>query len=87
MDQEHPHKARYTESHGRKSGEELQTYWHKGKFPDQNRSGTVAQALRSTIDKWDLIKLKSLSEANDTVNRTKGKVTDWEKETLHPKEG
>ena len=47
----------------------------------------VAQALRSTIDKWDLIKLKSLSEANDTVNRTKGKVTDWEKETLHPKEG
>ena len=47
----------------------------------------VAQALRSTIDKWDLIKLKSLSEAKDTVSRTKGKVTDWEKETLHLIEG
>ena len=31
----------------------------------------VAYALRSTIDKWDLIKLQSFCKAKDTVNKTK----------------
>jgi hypothetical protein len=31
----------------------------------------VVQALRSTTDKWDLLKLKHLCKAKDTVNRTK----------------
>jgi hypothetical protein len=31
----------------------------------------MAYALRSTIDKWDLIRLKSFCKAKDTVNRTK----------------
>jgi hypothetical protein len=31
----------------------------------------MAYALRSTIDKWDLIKLQSFCKAKDTVNRTK----------------
>jgi hypothetical protein len=31
----------------------------------------MAQALRLTIDKWDLIKLKSFCKPKDTVNRTK----------------
>jgi hypothetical protein len=31
----------------------------------------VAYALRSTINKWNLIKLKSFYKANDTINRTK----------------
>jgi hypothetical protein len=31
----------------------------------------VAYALRSTIGKWDLIKLKSFCKAKDTDNRTK----------------
>ena len=30
----------------------------------------MAYALISTIDKWDLIKLKSYYNAKDTVNRT-----------------
>jgi hypothetical protein len=30
----------------------------------------VAQALRSTIDKWDLMKLQSFCKEKDTVNRT-----------------
>jgi hypothetical protein len=34
----------------------------------------MAYVLRSTINKWDLIKLQSFCEAKDTVNRTK-----WEK--------
>jgi hypothetical protein len=31
----------------------------------------MAQALRSTFDKWNLMKLQSLCKAKDTVNRTK----------------
>ena len=31
----------------------------------------IAYALRSRIDKWDLIKLQSFYKAKDTVNRTK----------------
>jgi hypothetical protein len=40
----------------------------------------MARALRSTIDKWNLIKLKSFCKAKDTVNRKKTQQpTDWEK--------
>jgi hypothetical protein len=39
----------------------------------------MAQTLRSRIDKWDLIKLKSFSKAKDTANRTKWQPTYWEK--------
>ena len=31
----------------------------------------VAQTLRETINKWDLLKLKSFCKAKDTVNKTK----------------
>jgi len=31
----------------------------------------MAYALRSRIDKWDLIKLQSFCKAKDTVTRTK----------------
>jgi phage-related protein len=39
----------------------------------------IAYTLRSRVDKWDLIKLKSFYKAKDTVNRTKWQPTDWEK--------
>jgi hypothetical protein len=39
----------------------------------------MTQALRSTIDKWDLIKLRSFCKVKDTVNRTKQEPADWEK--------
>jgi hypothetical protein len=45
----------------------------------------MAQALRSTIDKWDLMKLESFSKAKDTINRTKQQPTDWEKIFTNPK--
>jgi hypothetical protein len=32
---------------------------------------TMAQALRSTIDKWNVMKLKSFCKVKDTVNRIK----------------
>jgi hypothetical protein len=39
----------------------------------------MACAVRSRIDKWDLIKLQSFCKAKDTVNKTKRPPTDWEK--------
>jgi hypothetical protein len=44
----------------------------------------MAYALRSTIDKRDLIKLQSFCKAKGTVNRTKQQPTDWEKVFTNP---
>jgi hypothetical protein len=38
----------------------------------------MACAVRSRINKWDLIKLQSFCKAKDTVNKTKRPPTDWE---------
>jgi hypothetical protein len=40
-----------------------------------NRSA-IACAVRSRIDKWDLIKLQSFCKVKDTVNKTKRPPTD-----------
>jgi hypothetical protein len=42
-------------------------------------------AIRSRINKWDLIKLQSFCKAKDTVNRTKQQSTDWKKIFTNPK--
>jgi len=44
----------------------------------------MADAVRSRIDKWDLIKLQSFCNAKDTVVRTKWQPTDWEKIFTNP---
>jgi len=44
----------------------------------------MAYALRSRINKWDLIKLQSFCKAKDTVIRTKQQPTDWEKIFTNP---
>jgi hypothetical protein len=44
----------------------------------------ITYALRSTVDKWDLIKLQSLCKAKDTVIRTKWQPTDWIKIFINP---
>ena len=44
----------------------------------------MVYALRSRTDKWDLIKLQSFCKAKNTVNRTKGQPTDWEKIFTNP---
>ena len=36
----------------------------------------MACAVRSKIDKWDLIKLQSFGKAKDTINKTKRPPTD-----------
>jgi hypothetical protein len=37
----------------------------------------VACAVKSRIDKWNLIVLQSFCKAKDTVNKTKRPQTDW----------
>ena len=44
----------------------------------------MAHAVRSRINKWDLIKLQSFCKAKDTVNRKKWQSTDWEKIFTNP---
>ena len=68
-----PHETRYTNG---ESGEDPQTYGHREKFLTRT---PMAWAVRSRIDKWDLVKLQSFCKAMDTVNETKRQPTDWEK--------
>ena len=44
----------------------------------------VSQTLRETINKWDLLKLKSFCKAKDMVNKTKRQPTEWEKIFTNP---
>ena len=53
-------------------GESLEDMGTGEKF--LNRTA-MACAVRSRIDKWDLMKLQSFYKAKDTVNKT---LTDWE---------
>ena len=49
-----------------------------------NRTG-MACAVRSSINKWDLIKLQIFCRAKDTVKKTKRPPTDWERIFTSPK--
>jgi hypothetical protein len=49
-----------------------------------NRTSMVC-AIRSRIDKCDLIKLQSFCKAKETVNNTKRPPTDWERNLTYPK--
>ena len=44
----------------------------------------MACAVRSRIDKWDLIKLQGFCKAKDTVNKIKRQPTDLEKIFTNP---
>jgi hypothetical protein len=63
-----------------------------GKSPEDMGTGDIflnrtamACAVRSRIDKWDLIKLQSFCNAKDTVNNTKRQPADWESIFTYPK--
>jgi hypothetical protein len=45
----------------------------------------MACAVRSRIDKWDLMKLQSFCKAKDTINKTKRPPTDCERIFTYPK--
>ena len=38
-----------------------------------------AKKIKAKISKWDLIKLKSLCTANETIDKTERQPTEWEK--------
>ena len=44
----------------------------------------ITYALRSRINKWDLIKLQGFCKAKNAVNRTKRQPTDWGKIFTNP---
>ena len=45
----------------------------------------MACAVRSRIDKWDLINLQSFCKAKDTVNKTNRPPTVWDRIFTYPK--
>jgi hypothetical protein len=65
-----------------KVGESLEDMGTGEKFLSRT---AMACAVRSRIDKWDLIKLQSFCKAKDTVNKTKRPQTDWERIFTCPK--
>jgi hypothetical protein len=69
VDQRAPHKTREYMGTGKKF---------------LNRTARAC-AVRSRIDKWDLIKLQSFCQAKDNVNKTKRPPTDWERIFTYPK--
>jgi hypothetical protein len=56
----------------------------EGKFVNRT---AMACAVRSRIDKWDLMKLQSFCKAKHTVNKTKRPPTDWERIFTYPNSG
>lgn len=44
----------------------------------------MVHPLRTTINKWGLMKPKSFYKSKDMVNRTKHQLTDWEKVFTNP---
>jgi hypothetical protein len=59
-----------------KVGESLQDMGTGEKFLNIT---AMACAVRSRIEKSDLMKLQSFCKAKDTINKTKGPPTDWER--------
>ena len=45
---------------------------------------TIAQTLRTTINKWYLLKLRTFCKAKDAVNKTKTQPTEWGKSSQIP---
>jgi hypothetical protein len=77
VDQGTPHKTRDTK-----------TYRGERRVGEASNMGTgekllnrtaMACAVRSRINKRDLIKLQTFCKAKDTVNKTKRPPTDWER--------
>ena len=81
VDQGPQHRTRYTESNRRENGGKPQTQGLGGNF--LNRI-LMTYALRSRIDKQNLMKLESFCKAKDTINKTQRQPTDWEKIFTNP---
>ena len=47
----------------------------------------VAQTIRATLNKWDLLKLRSFCKAKDIAKKTKRQPIEWEKIFTNPTSG
>jgi hypothetical protein len=65
-----------------KVGKNLEDMGRGEKFLNKT---AMACAVRSRINKWDLIKLQSFCKTKDTVNKTKRLSIDWERIFTYPK--
>ena len=70
------HKYSDTETHSREIGKQPSMHVTGDHFLTITQ---VAQTLRATINKWNLLKLRSFYKAKNTVNETKRQPTEWEK--------
>jgi hypothetical protein len=57
---------------------------HMGKREIFLNRTLIARVLRSTINKWELIKLNIFCKPKDTAFSTKQQPTDWEKTFTNP---
>ena len=64
-----------------KVGNSLQDIGTGGHFLSRT---PVAQTIRESMNKWDLLKLRSFWKAKDTVSKTKWLPSDWEKIFTNP---
>ena len=65
----------------KKLGKTLEDIGTRGKFINRT---PIVYALRSRIDKWDLVKLQSFCKAKDTIKRANRQPTNWEKIFTNP---
>jgi hypothetical protein len=82
VDQGTPHKTRDSETYRGECGESLEDMGTGRKF--LNRTAKAC-AIRSRINKWDLINLQSFYKEKDTIIKTKRPPTDWESIFTYPK--
>jgi hypothetical protein len=52
-----PHKISYTETTRRESGEESQTHWHRGNFPEQKTNGLFCKIKNVQMGSHNIVKL------------------------------
>jgi hypothetical protein len=62
-------------------GKSLELIGTGGRFVNRT---PMTHALRSKIDKWDLMKLEKFCKAKSIVSKTNGQPTDSEKSSLTP---
>ena len=81
MGQRPQHKTNHTEPHKRESRSTLECIDTGDHFLNIT---PAAQALRKTINKWDLLNLRIFCKAKDTVNKIKWQPAELEKIFTNP---
>ena len=81
IDQRPQYKASHTEPYRREMGNTLE---HIGTGDHFLNIISVAQTLGETVNKWDILKLRSFCKTKDIVNKTKWQPTEWEKIFTNP---